>query len=232
MRTGSLPRYLQISELLTRDIAAGRLADGARLPPEKEMAVQLGVAVGTLRQALKRLEEKGLLVRVQGSGNYVRSGTDPGSVYAFFRLELPEGGGLPTAEVLSIDRLPKDPGLPAFGSSDEGHRIRRLRFLSGAVAAVEEIWFDGSHVDRLAPQDVTESLYLTYRTRFGLWVARAEDWIGQAPLPDWTPPRFSHPPGTPLPCITRLTWAHDGTAIEASRTWYDPARAVYVARLT
>jgi GntR family transcriptional regulator len=30
--TSALPKYLQISEMLIRDIAAGRLADGARLP--------------------------------------------------------------------------------------------------------------------------------------------------------------------------------------------------------
>ncbi|MGB0823286.1 MAG: GntR family transcriptional regulator, partial [Alphaproteobacteria bacterium] len=31
---GALPIYQQVSELLTREIAAGRLLDGQRLPPE------------------------------------------------------------------------------------------------------------------------------------------------------------------------------------------------------
>ena len=58
----------------------------------------------------------GLLVRVQGSGNYVRSQPDVASVYSMFRLELVEGGGLPTAQVLSVDRLAKPLDLPPFGS--------------------------------------------------------------------------------------------------------------------
>ncbi|MEC9403613.1 MAG: GntR family transcriptional regulator, partial [Pseudomonadota bacterium] len=33
----ALPLYVQISELLIRDIAAGRLIDGERLPPERDM---------------------------------------------------------------------------------------------------------------------------------------------------------------------------------------------------
>jgi GntR family transcriptional regulator len=228
---GSLPLYQQIAELLIRDIAAGRLIDGERLPPERDMAAQLGIAVGTLRQALKDLTAKGLLDRVQGSGNYIRAKADPASVYALLRIELATGGGLPTARVLSVDRLPKDPRLPPFGISDEGHRIRRLRFLSGVVAAVEEIWLDGSYIPQIAVSDLSESLYLYYRQRLGLWIARAEDSIGQGPLPDWAPSEFPHPPGTPLPLITRVSRDQTGQSAEASFTWYDPETVRYVARL-
>jgi GntR family transcriptional regulator len=228
---GSLPLYQQIAELLIRDIAAGRLIDGERLPTERDMAAELGIAVGTLRQALKALTEKGLLERVQGSGNYVRARSDAASVYALFRLERVEGGGLPTARVLSVDRCPKPATLPRFGTHREGHRIRRLRFLSGQVAAVEEIWLDGAEADRIAPGDLSESLYLYYRQRLGIWIARAEDSIGQGPLPDWTPAEFPHRPGTPLPLITRVSWAQDGRSVEASLTWYDPETVRYVARL-
>lgn len=228
---GSLPLYQQIAELLIRDIAAGRLIDGERLPPERDMAADLKIAVGTLRQALKSLTERGLLERVQGSGNYIRAKADAASVYALFRLERVEGGGLPTARVLSVDRCLKNPALPSFGADREGHRIRRLRFLSGQVAAVEEIWLDGAEVERINPADLSESLYLYYRQRLGIWIARAEDSIGQGPVPDWAPQEFPHPPGTPLPLITRVSWAQDGRSVEASLTWYDPETVRYVARL-
>lgn len=228
---GSLPLFLQISELLIRDIAAGRLIDGEKLPPEREMAAQLGIAVGTLRQALKELVAKGMLTRVQGSGNYIRAISDPASVYALLRLELAEGGGLPTAKVLSVDRLPKDPKLPAFGDCAEGHRIRRLRFLSGKIAAVEEIWLDGGYATSIAKADLSESLYLYYRERLGLWIARAEDRVGQGPCPAWSPADFPYVHGTPLPQITRISWGQDGRRAEASWTWYDPEVAHYVSRL-
>ncbi len=91
------------------------------------MAKELGIAVGTLRKTLAELESRGLLERIQGSGNYIRAINDPQSVYALFRLELIEGGGLPTAEILSVSLETKDPSLPPFGRSLQGHRIRRLR---------------------------------------------------------------------------------------------------------
>ncbi|MCF8487045.1 MAG: GntR family transcriptional regulator [Rhodobacteraceae bacterium] len=230
-QNGALPLYLQISELLIRDVASGRLMDGERLPPEREMAASLGIAVGTLRQALKVLVDKGLIDSIQGSGNYIRARTDATSVYALLRIELLTGGGLPTARVLAVDCLPKDPALPAFGRSPDGHRIRRLRYLSGQVAAVEEIWLDASQTPRIATEDLSESLYLFYRQKLNLWITRAEDRIGLGRLPDWAPPEFPHAHGTPLPLITRVSWAQDNTPVEASFTWFDPDKVAYVARL-
>lgn len=229
---GSLPLYLQISELLIRDIAAGRLADGARLPPEREMAAGLGIAVGTLRRALADLAEKGLLERIQGSGNYIRHRPDPKSVYALFRLELAEGGGLPTAQVLEVARVAKPADLPEFGAAPDAWRIRRLRRLSGVPAAVEEIFLDAGYAADLRAGDLSESLYLHYRNALGLWIQRAEDRIDQGPLPDWAPAAFPHPPGAQLPRITRISWAQDNARAEVSRSWYDPLRVRYVARLT
>jgi GntR family transcriptional regulator len=228
---GSLPLYLQISELLIRDIAAGRLADGERLPPEREMAAQLGIAVGTLRRALADLTEKGLLERIQGSGNYVRQQPAPKSVYALFRLELAEGGGLPTAEVLSVDRVEKPGDLPVFGQGDAAWRIRRLRRLSGTPAAVEEIFLDAAHAATLRAEDLSESLYLHYRNVLGLWIQRAEDRIDQGRLPDWAPEAFPHPRGALLPRITLFSWAQEISRAEVSSSCFDPLRVHYVARL-
>ena len=228
---GALPLYQQISELLIRDIAAGRLIDGEKLKPEREMAGDLGIAVGTLRQALKELTSKGLLDRVQGSGNYIQAKADPASVYAMLRIELATGGGLPTAKVLDVVRLEKDISLPAFGTSPLGFRIRRLRFLSGVVAAVEEIWLDGHFAKEILASELSESLYLFYRQKLGLWIARAQDSVGQGPLPDWAPQDFPHQPQTPLPLITRISWDANGQSVELSKTWYDPTNVRYVARL-
>ena len=197
-QNGALPLYLQISELLIRDIASGRLIDGERLPPEREMAAQLGIAVGTLRQALKVLADKGLIATIQGSGNYIRAKTDSTSVYALLRIELLTGGGLPTARVLSVDRLPKDPTLPSFGKSPEGHRIRRLRYLSGVVAAVEEIWLDGAQTPQIAPADLSESLYLFYRQKLTCGSPVPKTASALAPCPTGPRPSFPMPSQAPF----------------------------------
>ncbi len=226
----ALPLYLQISEFLIREIASGRLIDGERLPPERDMAKQHGTTVRTLRKALLDLETKGLLDRIHGSGNYVRAGGQVDSVYSMFRLELIEGGGLPGADVIAVDVRKKEDGMPAFGTSALGTRIRRLRFLNDLPIAVEEIWLDADagNVDADRLQD---SLYRYYQQKLGLWIARAEDRVGIGQVPDWTPSAFSLAPGTTTAYIERLSWAHMTIPVEFSRTWYDVSKVVYVQRL-
>lgn len=226
----ALPKYVQISELLIRDISAGRLMDGERLPPERAMADSLNTSVGTLRKALAILIKKNLLESVQGSGNYVRHGGEVDSVYAMFRLELLDGGGLPRADILDIQTLQKPADLPKFGTSDAATRIRRLRYLNKTVIAVEEIWLD-QDAGVVPPDALSDSLYHFYQKQLGFWISRAEDRVGIQALPNWTPPEFGKPAGDISGYIERLSWAQAPEAVEFSRTWFDTDRALYVQRI-
>ncbi|MGH2762446.1 MAG: GntR family transcriptional regulator [Thermoleophilaceae bacterium] len=58
-------------EALRGWLATGRHRPGERLPPEQELSAHLGISRGTLRTALRRLEDTGEIVRRQGSGTYV-----------------------------------------------------------------------------------------------------------------------------------------------------------------
>lgn len=230
-KTSALPKFIQVSEMLIREIAAGHLADGARLPPERDMADDLGVAVGTLRKALADVEAKGLLDRVQGSGNYVRHRPVVDSVYAFFRLELLKGGGLPTADVLSVDRLAKPGGFARLGGDSQGHRIRRLRYLDDVLIALEEIWLDGALRARIDVADLSDSLYHFYRHDLGIVIASVEDRIGVDAVPQWVPDAFHLSQGVSVGYIERLSWTAAKEPAEFSRTWYDAKRANYISRM-
>lgn len=226
---GALPLYIQLSELVIREIEAGRLIDGERLPPEREMARIYGTSIGTLRKALADLERKGLLRRVQGSGNYIQKTQEMPGLYAMFRLELPEGGGLPTAKVLSIEPMEKPHDLPRFGRSGYATRMRRLRALNDIPIALEEIWLDAS-VGTLSREHLSDSLYQTYLRRLNFWVTRAEDRVSAATFPTWTPDALAKPDSA-SGYIERFSWADGREPIEFSRTWFEPTRAVYVQRL-
>ncbi|MEY8120575.1 MULTISPECIES: GntR family transcriptional regulator [unclassified Falsihalocynthiibacter] len=226
----ALPMYVQISELLIRDISAGRLMDGERLPPERAMADSLNTSVGTLRKALAILIKKNLLESVQGSGNYVRHGGEVNSVYSMFRLELLDGGGLPRANILDIQALTKPSDLPKFGTSEAATRIRRLRFLNNTVIAIEEIWLD-QNAGTVPAGALSDSLYHFYQKQLGFWISRAEDRVGIQAVPAWAPHEFGKPVGEISGYIERLSWAQEPEAVEFSRTWFDTDRALYVQRI-
>ena len=228
---GKLPVYLQIAEQIARQISAGLLIDGQRLPPERELALDYGVTVRTLRKSLARLTEQGLLTRRQGSGNYVSKNENAGSIYSFFRLERPAGGGLPSAFMLDVSSLKKPEDLPSFGSSKSGHRFRRQRFLDDIPVAAEEIWLDQSCANQINPAQMSHSLYKFYKERLGLWIVHAEDWVGLGRLPDWADGLLTVKPGGYCGYIERFGWSQDEKKVEYSRTWYDAAAARYVARL-
>jgi GntR family transcriptional regulator len=67
------PRTLvaETTDNLRRAIQDGVLAPGRELPTEPQLARQLGVSRGTLRQAIAALEQEGLVSRRQGLGTFV-----------------------------------------------------------------------------------------------------------------------------------------------------------------
>lgn len=60
-----------IATMLRRQILDGRFAFNERLPAERFLASQLGAARGTIREALRQLEEMSLVSRRVGSGTFV-----------------------------------------------------------------------------------------------------------------------------------------------------------------
>ncbi len=65
------PPYEQLRRQLADLIAAGRLGPGDRLPPLRQLAGDLGVAVGTVARTYRELEQGGLLTSRRGGGTRV-----------------------------------------------------------------------------------------------------------------------------------------------------------------
>lgn len=65
--------YRQIADQLRALIEAGEIPLGSRLPPERDLAVQLGVSRPSVREALIALEVEGLVEVRMGSGIYVQA---------------------------------------------------------------------------------------------------------------------------------------------------------------
>jgi DNA-binding GntR family transcriptional regulator len=68
---GPTPVYVRVADWIESRIKSGEFESGARLPPERELAHDCGVAYDTVRNAMKLLRERGLIVTVHGRGTYV-----------------------------------------------------------------------------------------------------------------------------------------------------------------
>jgi GntR family transcriptional regulator len=66
------PSYLQLAAILRARIESGEIAHGEALPSITFLVQETGLAVGTVRRAIKVLADEGLVVTVPGRGSYVR----------------------------------------------------------------------------------------------------------------------------------------------------------------
>lgn len=87
-QTKKIRIFQDIIEQIEDAIHEGKLSGGDRLPPERELTEILGTSRGTLREALRVLEEKGLIVIKTGAagGAIVRSSPPHRMTESIFRL--------------------------------------------------------------------------------------------------------------------------------------------------
>lgn len=69
------PYYRQMYHALAADIKQGAYAIGSALPTERELCVMFNVSRHTAREALRQLEQRGMISRRQGSGSTVLART-------------------------------------------------------------------------------------------------------------------------------------------------------------
>ncbi len=63
--------YVQVADHIAARITAGDLAPGARLPAERDLATEYGVAYDTIRRATALLRDRGLILTIVGRGTFV-----------------------------------------------------------------------------------------------------------------------------------------------------------------
>lgn len=68
-RTG--PKYQAIAQAMADAIAGGDLSPGDKLPPQRDLAYDLGVTLGTVTRAYRELREQGLVHGEVGRGTFV-----------------------------------------------------------------------------------------------------------------------------------------------------------------
>lgn len=69
------PIYRQVADGIKNLIARGDLAEGATLPPVRQLAADLGVNLNTIATSYRELQSEGLIVVKHGSGAVVASAT-------------------------------------------------------------------------------------------------------------------------------------------------------------
>jgi GntR family transcriptional regulator len=130
--TVDVPRYAQIFDTLSKRVQAGQYPLDMRLPTESELCDEFNASRFTVREALRRMVEQGMVQRRQGAGSVVVS-TAPQARYVhslssisdLFQFALDTHYDLLSINQVALDeRLAADLGAPA---GERWHLVEGLR---------------------------------------------------------------------------------------------------------
>ena len=193
---------------LSRLIDGGRFPRHSRLPPERELAIKLGVGRSTLRKALAILEAEGKIWRHVGRGTFVGDSAPPASHADVLALTAT------TPEELLEARLVLEPAMAAFAATC----ARREEIAKMQVAIVKR---------ENAPDPQTYNLWdhtfheiIAQSTHNPILVALVKSLNGLRKRPEWT--NYKR---TRMSRQTRRQSAQEHTEIVAAIEARDPVAA-------
>jgi GntR family transcriptional regulator, transcriptional repressor for pyruvate dehydrogenase complex len=181
MELKAVPRGSAVSEVvrqLTTLLSSGQFAPGSRLPPERQLAEELGVGRSAVREALAALDVLGIVTVRPGSGTYLRDSMSellPTTLSWGLMLSAQHTSQLSEvraalevrAAALAAERI-DDAGIAALRESLD-HQDANLDDLPAFIEADAQF-----HVTlaRASDNEVLGDLLQTIRSLLRLWVDR------------------------------------------------------------
>lgn len=226
-RNSPLPLYFQLAEVLEAEIQNGRWGPGVLLPSEPILCDRFGLSRPTVRQALERLEQAGLLERHQGKGTFVaneraRTWLLQSSI-GFFGNEMVRRGREVRSVVISAERAPLPQwasGILGLAPGSEGAVLERLRFVDGLAALYVINYLPAALAEIALRSDGSEeSLYERLRAHAGVTVTTGER-VLEAVVAEGRPAELLEvAPGTPLMFIESRSSDQRGAAFDCFHAW-------------
>jgi GntR family transcriptional regulator len=221
-----LPLWYQVSQSLRASILGRSPEDPLRLPTEEQLAGHYGVSVLTMRQALKELEDEGLISRHRRRGTFIEPDSRPrtpvrllGSVDAI----VAQQSGM-TTELLELASGPPPAGLaehfPDLAEVVAYHRLRRDE-KSGEPTNHARNWVRPELADRIDHDDLLRwPMTKVLRDVVGAAIGRITDTV-QARLADPETARLLRVPLlSPILHCTGITYDVTGRVLDVAVIHY------------
>lgn len=138
--------YVKVYQHLLNQIEQGVYGAGDRLPPETDIARELGVSLITVRRAMQELATSGIVVRQAGRGTFVATTNridQPVSALTSFTTDMEQLGIVPSSVVLEHEVAkagePQASSLRVRAGSELFH-VKRVRNGDGVPLLIEDVF--------------------------------------------------------------------------------------------
>ncbi len=233
-----IPLYYQISDLLLRNIEKGQFRPHQQIPTEEELTANFEVSRMTVRQAINKLVNDGVLYRMRGRGTFVgepkierkvaklssvaedmkRAGLEPGSI--ILEKNIIE----PTEEERTVLRL---------NSEEKVLEIKRLRLANDQPIAIGRTLIAVSLYPDLVREEFAGvvSLTLFLAEKYGLKIGYAHQKIQAVNASGEQARLLRIKKGTSLLHMNRVFFTPDEKPIGIFETYYRGDRYIFTSTL-
>ena len=227
-----VPLYKELQERLAEELAMGVYPVGERFPTEQELCSRTGLGRHTVREALKMLQEAGLLSRRAGAGTIVLART-PSKKYSY--------------RVDSIENLTRYAEATIFEKRHEGlvtlHEdfaaslevpkgsrwlriagLRRPKDDEQPLAWTEIYIAEPYAAVRDRPAITSRPIYQDISERFGFGISKVEQQTSAVVMPEEMSEQLSELAGTPALMERRRYWSDNDELFEVSLSFHPGER--------
>jgi DNA-binding GntR family transcriptional regulator len=217
------PLYAALAEKISLAIEAGTYPVGSLLPNENQLGTEYQVSRATVREAVRVLQDLGLVSRKQGTGTRVESRKAPGK-YVLEMDAIPdlwqyvEHSDLQVGAVRLISR--EDALTPLPASTKKWYLIEAVRSVGKEKPlAWKHVYIDSQYADivkQIGNRRVP--IYSLIEQHYGIMVERINQSIGSSTMPDEAAKALGYEPGA--------------IGLEILRSYYDDAHRLFEVTLT
>lgn len=183
------PLYMQVAVAIEKKLQKKLWNIEKPLPAEPELGQLFGVSIGTVRKAVDSLVDRGLLIRRQGAGTFIRRYAESGYWNRFQRFQSSNRRIIRwRGELLVLERCPANDEVAAALHIKEGqevlHSVRRMRSADDSLnlpscQGWDQSWLVLPAFGTLTAQDYAQyqdlSLYEMYEKASGVVILDVRD---------------------------------------------------------
>jgi GntR family transcriptional regulator len=236
-RSGPVPLYRQLHDLLREEIVSGRLKAGERISTEFELMKRFAVSRTTVRQTIAQLQKEGLVSVQRGKGTFVgQSKIEPElSALTGFVEDMQALGLAASARVLGVVTL-KAPEPVAHALrlqvGAQVTKITRIRLAEEIPVSFEHSFLPLELGRRVAEENLEVSpIFSLFEDKYGIQLGDALYRIEASRASRVVAEALGIERGAPVLAIERTTYSVAGDAVDFEQMFYRGDKIRYTMRL-
>lgn len=217
--------YVQIKDILIERIQQGVWKPNALIPTEQELINEFNVSRTTIRQAINKLVENGLVEKKQGRGTIVRPQNLIGNLGKLrgFAEEARERGQIPRSKLLRKEFKTgffHEQDVLNVQADEPILLVERIRFADDTPIALERTCWPREIGDILIKYDLNEVHYYDVLEQYNIYLNKANEKIRAINATIDEADHLGIRPGEALLEMTRLSFGVNDHPIEYTKTKY------------